>query len=57
MGHLMGMGGEGEPPESDKEQKLCSKWARDCRRQSGDTMIWMRLDLVKSLINMKKTIE
>lgn len=37
LGHLMGMGGEGEPPESDKARKLCSKWARDCRRRSGDT--------------------
>lgn len=32
----MGMGGKGEPPESDKEWKVRSRWVKDCR-QSGDT--------------------
>jgi len=32
----MGVSGKGEPPESDKEWKVCGMWARDYR-QSGDT--------------------
>lgn len=35
LGHLMRMGGKDELSESDKERKVCSRWARDCR-QSAD---------------------
>lgn len=31
LGHLMGVGGKGDPPEAYQDWKVFGTWGRDCR--------------------------
>ena len=31
LGHLMGVGEKGDPPEADQDWKVFGAWVRDCR--------------------------